>query len=163
MAMTPDEELERFLAENVKGVAVDAQTIRSRAIRPPHREPAFSDHGSEGSTVLFEPTVPIVGLPYYLDVASFGTELEGYLQGTVAGYAAQFAPERPGRVLERVAGRQTAERRHRAWSGRRWNIRPRVHWPMWDPLIPGTGGTRATCGKAVAATAGICLSISCWM
>jgi hypothetical protein len=90
MAMTPDEELERFLAENVKGVAVDAQTIRSRAIRPPHREPAFSDHGSEDSRVLFEPTVPIVGLPYYLDVASFGTELEGYLQGTVAGYAAQL-------------------------------------------------------------------------
>ena len=40
--------------------------------------------------MLFEPKVPIVGLPYYLDVASFGAELEGYLQGTVAGYAAQL-------------------------------------------------------------------------
>ncbi len=85
-----DQELERLLAENVKGVAIDAQMVRSHIIRPPHRESAFSDHGSEGSTVLFVPQLPIVGLPYYLDGAAFGSALDDALQDSVAGYVAQL-------------------------------------------------------------------------
>lgn len=84
-----DEDLERFLAENVKGVAITAQMVRSPVPRPP-RGSAFSDHGSEGSRVLFEPKVPLIDFPYTLDVAAFGAELESNLQGAVAGYVVQL-------------------------------------------------------------------------
>jgi Beta-lactamase len=85
----PDRELNRYLAEHVKGVAIDAQMVRSHAIQPAPLTSAVSDHGSEGSRVLFEPKGPI-DEPKFLDVPAFGAALEAALEGNVAGYVAQL-------------------------------------------------------------------------
>jgi hypothetical protein len=84
-----DRELNRYLAEHVKGVAIDAQMVRSYASRPASVTSAVSDHGSEGSRVLFEPRPPIPELTV-LDVPAFGAALEAALEGNVAGYVAQL-------------------------------------------------------------------------
>jgi CubicO group peptidase (beta-lactamase class C family) len=84
-----DRELNRYLAEQVKGVAIDAQMVRSHAIQPASLTSAVSDHGSEGSRVLFEPTWPIAE-PTFLNVPAFGAALGAALEGNVAGYLAQL-------------------------------------------------------------------------
>ena len=58
--------LNRFLAENVKGVSVDAQAVLAHVIRPLSFYSASSDRGPQASTVLFQPVLPPPGLPYYL-------------------------------------------------------------------------------------------------
>ncbi len=85
-----DRELNRYLAEQVKGVAIDAQMVRSYANRPASLTSAVSDRGSEGSRVLFEPPWPPIVEPYVLDVSAFGAELDATLVDNVAGYVAQL-------------------------------------------------------------------------
>ena len=51
--------LDRFLAENVKDVSVDAQAVLAHVIRPPSYEGVSSDRGTGGSKVLFEPVQPV--------------------------------------------------------------------------------------------------------
>ena len=46
--------LDRFLAENVKGVSIDPQAVLAHVIRPPSNHGAVSDRGTEGSTVQFK-------------------------------------------------------------------------------------------------------------
>ena len=82
--------LDRFLAENVKGVSVDAKAVLAHVIRPPSYDGASSDHPTEESTVLFKPAPPPGGLPYYLDVGAFQVALDSALKGVVAGYVAQL-------------------------------------------------------------------------
>jgi hypothetical protein len=82
--------LDRFLAENVKGVSVDAQAVLAHVIRSPSHDGASSDRGTQGSTVLFEPLPPPGGLPYYLDVGTFQVALDNALKSVVAGYVAQL-------------------------------------------------------------------------
>jgi hypothetical protein len=50
--------LDRFLAENVKGVSVDAQAVLAHVIRPPSYNGVSSVGGTEASKVLFEPVQP---------------------------------------------------------------------------------------------------------
>lgn len=85
-----DRELNRYLAEHVKGVAIDAQMVRSHAIQPASLTNAVSDRGSEGSRVLFEPTWPPIAEPTFLDVSAFGAALAAALEDNVAGYTAQL-------------------------------------------------------------------------
>src|SRR3974390_3722771 len=88
--------LDRFLAENVKGVSIDAQAVLAHVIRPPNYDDVSSDGGTEGSKVLFEPVQP-PGVPYSLDVRAFQAVLEAALKDVVAGYVAQL--RRPGQIL----------------------------------------------------------------
>ena len=85
-----DQELDRFLAEHVKGVSLDANAVRSHVIRPAHLDNASSDRGSEGSTLRFVPRPPIGIQPYYLDVGTFEVALDNALRPNVAGYVAQL-------------------------------------------------------------------------
>ena len=78
-AVASDRELDRLLVEHVKGVAVDAQTVRAHVIRPPHLDGAFSDRGSEGSKVQFAPRRPPIVVPHHLDVGAFGAALHDAL------------------------------------------------------------------------------------
>jgi CubicO group peptidase (beta-lactamase class C family) len=88
--MTPSElELDRAIAEQIKGVAISAEAIRSHVIRPSHLEGASSDHGAEGTARFVRPPLPI-GLPYYLDVYAFGAALAAALENSVAGYVVQL-------------------------------------------------------------------------
>ena len=57
--------LDRFLAENVNGVSVDAQAVLAHVIRPPNLHSASSDCGIERGTVLFKPPWPPPGLDRY--------------------------------------------------------------------------------------------------
>jgi hypothetical protein len=82
--------LDRFLAENVKGVSVDAKAVLAHVIRPPSYDGASSDRRTEESKVLFSPVPPPGGLPYYLDVGAFQVALDTVLKGVVAGYVAQL-------------------------------------------------------------------------
>ena len=50
--------LDRFLAENVKGVSVDAQAVLAHVIRPPSYDGVSSDRGTEASRVPFKPVPP---------------------------------------------------------------------------------------------------------
>jgi hypothetical protein len=90
--------LDRFLAENVNGVSVDAQAVLAHVIRPPNYYSASSDRGIERGTVLFKPPWPPPGLdPYYLDVATFQVALDTALKDVVAGYVAQL--RQSGQIL----------------------------------------------------------------
>ncbi|HYB10453.1 MAG TPA: serine hydrolase domain-containing protein [Alphaproteobacteria bacterium] len=82
--------LELFLAENVKGVSVDAQAVLVHVIRPPNYQSASSDRGTEESPVLFRPGPPPGVEPYYLDVGTFQVALHNALKDVVAGYVAQL-------------------------------------------------------------------------
>ena len=83
--------LNRFLAENVKGVSVNAQAVLAHVIRPPGFYRASADRGPQASTVLFKPVLPPPGgLPYYLDVGEFQVALDNALKDVVAGYVAQL-------------------------------------------------------------------------
>jgi Beta-lactamase len=89
--------LDRFLAENVKDVSVDAQAVLAHVIRPPSYAGASSDRGTEGSRVPFKPMPPPGGLPYYLDVGAFQVALDNALKNVVAGYVAQL--RQSGQIL----------------------------------------------------------------
>jgi hypothetical protein len=89
--------LNRFLAEHVKGVSVDAQAILAHVIGPPSSYRGSSDHGPQASTVPSGPVLPPPGLPYYLDVAAFQVALDNALKDGVAGYVAQL--RKSGQVL----------------------------------------------------------------
>jgi hypothetical protein len=82
--------LDRFLAENVRGVSVDGHAVLAHVIRPPSYYHASSYRGTEGSTVLFKPLPPPGLQPYYLDVATFQVALDTALKDVVAGYVAQL-------------------------------------------------------------------------
>ena len=81
--------LDRFLAENVKGVSVDAQAVLAHVIRPPNCDDVSSDGGTEGSKVLFEPVQP-AGVRYSLNVSGFEATLDNALKNVVVGYVAQL-------------------------------------------------------------------------
>jgi hypothetical protein len=87
--------LDRFLAENVKGVSVDAQAVLAHVIRPPYR--ASSYRGTEGTRVRFTPLPPPGLQPYYLDVPTFQIALDTALKDVVAGYVAQL--RQSGQIL----------------------------------------------------------------
>jgi CubicO group peptidase (beta-lactamase class C family) len=99
--------LNRFLAENVKGVSVDPQAVLAHVIRPPSFYSASSDRGPQASTVLFKPVLPPPGLPYYLNVGAFEVALDNALKDVVAGYVAQL--RHSGQILFTKA-RQYAKR-----------------------------------------------------
>ena len=83
--------LDRFLAENVKGVSVDAQAVLAHVIRPPSYDGvASSDRRTEGSAVPFRPGPPPGVNPYVLDVDAFEVALDNALKDFVAGYVAQL-------------------------------------------------------------------------
>ena len=83
--------LERFLAENVKGVSVDAHAILAHAIRQPSYDGVSSDRRIEeiGQPSYCDPVQP-PGVPYSLDVRDFEIALDNALQSVVAGYVAQL-------------------------------------------------------------------------
>jgi CubicO group peptidase (beta-lactamase class C family) len=83
--------LERFLAENVKGVSVNAQAILAHAIRQPSYDGVSSDRRIEeiGQPSYCDPVQP-PGVPYSLDVRDFEIALDNALQSVVAGYVAQL-------------------------------------------------------------------------
>jgi len=86
-----DTELRQLLAEHVKGLAIDASKIPDHVFQPPNTVGVFSDRGPEESKLKFVPHFPIVGgLPYFLDVATFGVALHNALENTVAGYTVQL-------------------------------------------------------------------------
>jgi CubicO group peptidase (beta-lactamase class C family) len=87
--MEPLQALDRFLAENVKGVSVDAQAVLAHVIRPPNCDDVSSDGGTEGSKVLFEPVQP-AGVRYSLNVSGFEATLDNALKNVVGGYVAQL-------------------------------------------------------------------------
>jgi len=89
--------LDLFLAENVKGVSVDAQAVLAHVMRPPSYYSASSDRGAEGSTVLFKPGPPPGLEPYYLDFVTFQVALDNALKDVVAGYVAQL--RQSGQIL----------------------------------------------------------------
>jgi CubicO group peptidase (beta-lactamase class C family) len=89
--------LDLFLAENVKGVSVDAQAVLAHVIRPPSYYTAFSNRGTEGSTMRFKPGPPPGLEPYYLDVGAFAVALDNALKDVVAGYVAQL--RQSGQIL----------------------------------------------------------------
>jgi hypothetical protein len=82
---------DQFLAENVKGVSVDAQAVLAHVIRPPSYDGvASSDRQIEGSAVPFKPGPPPGLTPYVLDVGAFEVALDNALKDVVAGYVAQL-------------------------------------------------------------------------
>jgi CubicO group peptidase (beta-lactamase class C family) len=88
--------LDQFLAENVKGVSVDAEAVLAHVIRPPSFYGASSVRATAESKVLFKPGPP--GLePYYLDVSAFEVALDNALKDGVAGYVAQL--RQSGQIL----------------------------------------------------------------
>jgi hypothetical protein len=89
--------LDRFLAENVKGVSIDPQAVLAHVIRPPRNHGAVSDRGTEGSTVQFKLGPPPGLEPYYLDVGTFAAALNNALKDVVAGYVAQL--RQSGQIL----------------------------------------------------------------
>jgi len=89
--------LDQFLAQNVKGVSVDAQAVLAHVNRPPSFYSAFSDRGTGESTVLFKPGPPPGLEPYYLDVSAFQVALDNALKDVVAGYVAQL--RQSGQIL----------------------------------------------------------------
>ena len=90
--------LDRFLAENVKGVSVDAQAVLAHVIRPPSYYHASSDRGPEASTVLFKPVLPP---PAAFRTISMSPRSRSpwttALKDVVAGYVAQL--RQSGQVL----------------------------------------------------------------
>ena len=82
--------LDQFLAENVKGVSLDAQTILAHVIRPSNSDGVSSDGRSQASTAPVEPVQLLPALPYYLDVGAFELALDNALKDVVAGYVAQL-------------------------------------------------------------------------
>ena len=95
--MEPLPALDQFLAENVKGVSVNAQAVLAHVIRPPNYDDVFSDGGPQANTVLLEPVQPPPGLPYHLDVGGFEVALDNALKDGVAGYVAQL--RQSGQIL----------------------------------------------------------------
>jgi hypothetical protein len=89
--------LNLFLAENVKGVSIDARAVLTHVIRLPSYHGAFSDRGTEGSTVQFKLGPPPGLEPYYLDVGTFAVALDNALKDVVAGYVAQL--RQSGQIL----------------------------------------------------------------
>ena len=106
--------LDRFLAENVKGVSVDAQAVLAHVIRPPSYDGVASPgRGTEASKVLFEPVPPPGPNPYSLDVGAFEAALDNALKDVVAGYVAQL--RQSGAILFTKAS-QYAIRGSELWS-----------------------------------------------
>ncbi len=88
--------LNRFLAENVQGVSVDAQAVLAHVIRPRNYDDVSSDGGTEGSEVMCEPVQP-PAVTYSLDVRAFEAVLDNALKDVVAGYVAQL--RQSGQIL----------------------------------------------------------------
>jgi hypothetical protein len=93
--------LERFLAENVKGVSVDAQAILAHAIRQPSYD-GVSDRRIEEirQPSYCDPVQPPGPNPYSLDVGAFEAALENALKDVVAGYVAQLRQSRTIRCTQ---------------------------------------------------------------
>ena len=89
--------LDRFLAEHVQGVSVDAQAVLTGVTRPTNFHGASSDRGTRPSTVRFKPGPPPGLEPLYLDVGAFKAALDKALQAGVAGYVAQL--RQSGQIL----------------------------------------------------------------
>jgi beta-lactamase family protein len=86
-----DAELRQLLAENVKGLAIDASKIPDHVFRPQNTVGVFSDRGPEESKLQFAPHPPPIGIiPYHLNVGGFGAALHNALKDNVAGYTVQL-------------------------------------------------------------------------
>src|SRR5271156_1395258 len=133
-----DRELNRYLAEQVKGVTIDAEMVRSYANRPASLTSAVSDHASEGSRVLFEPVWPIAE-PTFLNVPAFGAALEAALEGNVAGYVAQLrANGQP--ILSQEW--QFAKRPQEQGGSERWTPDVQLHVASVSKLMTAMAMTR---------------------
>jgi Beta-lactamase len=86
-----------FLAENVKGVSVDARAVLAHADRPAGFSGASAVRGAGESTALFKPRPPPGLEPYYLDVSAFEVALDNTLKDAAAGYVAQL--RQSGKIL----------------------------------------------------------------
>jgi hypothetical protein len=82
--------LDSFLAQNVKGVSVDAKALAAHVIGPPKSYSAASDRGPQAGTAPVELRLPPPGLRYALDVAAFEAALGNVLNDLVFGYVAQL-------------------------------------------------------------------------
>jgi hypothetical protein len=82
--------LDSFLAQNVKGVSVDAKAVAAHVIGPPKPYSAASDRGPQAGTVPVELRLPPPDLVYVLDVGAFEAALGNVLNDLVAGYVAQL-------------------------------------------------------------------------
>lgn len=90
--------LDSFLAENVKGLSVDAKAVRAHVIGPPKSYRAASDRGRpQAGAAPLALRLPPPGVPYYLDVGTFAVSLDNLLKDVVAGYVAQL--RQSGQVL----------------------------------------------------------------
>jgi hypothetical protein len=95
--MEPQPGLDQFLAENVKGVSVDAQAVLAHVIRPPDFDDVSPDGGPQANTVPLQPVQPPPSPPYYLDVGAFEIALDNALKDGVAGYVGQL--RQSGQIL----------------------------------------------------------------
>jgi hypothetical protein len=85
-----DQEIERFLAEHVKGLTITPAQLRAHVIRPQNVPVAFSDQGPTGSRLSFPVVRPPIALRYVLDVNTFATALHEQLKDTVEGFCFQI-------------------------------------------------------------------------
>ena len=90
--------LDRFLAENVKGVSVDARAVLAHVIRPPSYYGVPPRIAEPREARCCSSRWPPPGLnPYYLDVGAFQVALDNALKDVVAGYVAQL--RQSGQIL----------------------------------------------------------------
>lgn len=82
--------LEQFLAENVKGVSIAAQTVLAYASRPPNSDGASADGRSQPSAALPPSVQTPPDPPWVLDTEAFQVALDNALKDNVAGYVAQL-------------------------------------------------------------------------
>ncbi len=119
--------LDRFLAENVKAVSIDAQAVLAHVIRPRNYDGVSFDGPQANKPVQLAPGLPVQpppGLPYYLDVGAFEDALDNALKDVVAGYVAQL--RQSGEILFTKA-RQYAVKRFPENGRGVWTADVRMH------------------------------------
>jgi hypothetical protein len=89
--------LNRFLAENVRGVSIDAKTVLGHVARTPPHSAAPQRATGQRKAPLLSPQPPPGPEPLYLDVTAFEADLTARLQVGVAGYVAQL--RQSGQIL----------------------------------------------------------------
>jgi hypothetical protein len=116
-------QLDRFLAENVKGISIDAQAVLAHVIRPPN----FDDVSPEGPqpNQPLPPGLPPPEIPYHLDVSAFEDALDNALKDVVAGYVAQL--RQSGQILFTKARQFAIRHFPKEDGGGRWTADVQMH------------------------------------
>lgn len=115
--------LNQFLAENVKGVSVDAQAVMGHVIRPASFAAASTERATSAETACVIPQPPPDVEPLFLDVSAFKVALDNALKDVVAGYAAQL--RQSGKILFTNASQYA--KRVQDQGGERWTADVQMH------------------------------------